>query len=144
MTFNQVLQYLPSIGDLNSLMSGTFSLLWKVLGVVWQYPLYSFIGLTVFTWVYYLAMCTLKRAYKAGTLPTGLKPLAYVLLVIFLFFDLLFNVTVGTIVFWQLPKQALFTTRCKENKLVSGWRAAEARWWCRVMLNPFDPSGKHC
>ena len=25
-----------------------------------------------------------------------------------------------------------------------GVGVAEARWWCRVFLDPFDPAGKHC
>lgn len=96
------------------------------------------------TWVYYLAMCSLKRANDADKIPQILRPLCYVLLGGFLLADAFFNVTVGTIFFLQLPRQWLFTARCKENKQRWDWRGRQADFWCANMLNPFDPSGRHC
>ena len=100
--------------------------------------------LTLFTWVYYLAMCTLKRANDAGKLPKSIKPVAYLLLGLFLAVDCFFNLTVGTLSYLQLPGEFLFTTRCEINMRRNDWRAKVAKWWCSVMLDPFDPSGKHC
>ena len=107
-------------------------------------PLKFILIWTVFTWAYYLAMCSLKRTNEADAIPKFLKPLAYVLLAGFLVADCIFNLIVGTIVFLQLPRQWLFTSRCKENQDRWDWRRDAARWWCANWLNPFDPSGRHC
>lgn len=114
--------------------------------LIWaaQNPLKFIVIWTVFTWTYYLAMCSLKRAHKANAIPKFLKPLAYVLLAGFLVADAVFNITVGTVVFLQWPRQWLFTSRCKENQNRLDWRRDAARWWCANWLNPFDPSGRHC
>ena len=59
-------------------------------------------------------------------------------------FYVLLNLTVGTILFLQLPRELQFTKRCQRNiRRGSGWRKALARWLCVNVLDPFD-GGKHC
>ena len=135
-----VLAFVNLLGWVDSLFSAVVSL------AVWalHHPAAFIAGDTLFTWVFYLAMCSLKRAYDADKIPKPLLPVAWALLGMFLVADAVFNVVVGTAIFWQLPSTLLFTKRCKQNKLRADWRATEARWWCSNVLNPFDPSGVHC
>jgi hypothetical protein len=60
--------------------------------------------------------------------------------------DFLANVFVATLVFVELPREALVTTRLKRhvNTPTSAWRTAIATWVCDEMLDVFDPSGNHC
>lgn len=135
---------LSSFFNIVSFFDAAWGRLLSVLIWAAHNPLKFILIWTVFTWTYYLAMCSLKRAHKAGVIPKFLKPLAYVLLAGFLVADAVFNITVGTIVFLQLPKQWLFTSRCKENANRWDWRRDTARWWCSNWLNWADPSGRHC
>jgi len=107
-------------------------------------PLEFLVGDTLFTWVFYVVMCSIKRAYDADRIPKLLLPFAWIALGFFMVADAMFNAVPGTVFFWQWPTTLLFTERCKQNKLRSDWRAVEARWWCSKALNPFDPSGVHC
>lgn len=136
-----------SISDLLSLiplLEDAWALLLSALIWAAHNPLKFILLDIIFTWAYYLSMCSIKRAHKAGVIPKFLKPLAYLLLAGFLIADAVFNLIVGTVVFLQLPRQWLFTSRCKENQNRWDWRRDAARWWCANWLNPFDPSGRHC
>lgn len=60
--------------------------------------------------------------------------------------DFLANVIVATLIFLELPREALVTTRLQRhiNSPTSSWRTAIAVWVCDEMLDVFDPSGNHC
>jgi hypothetical protein len=136
-----------SLSDVLSLLPFLDSAWGAILSVLmWAVhnPAKFILGDIVFTWAFYLAMCSLKRAHTANQIPKFLKPLAYVLLAGFLVADCVFNLIVGTIVFLQFPRQWLFTERCKANQSRWDWRRDAANWWCANWLNPFDPSGRHC
>lgn len=63
-----------------------------------------------------------------------LWPLATIGLVL----DVAFNVTFGTLMFRELPRELLFTSRCKRHFHGRGRRQRLAAWWAR-QLNQFDP-----
>lgn len=69
------------------------------------------------------------------------KVILYPLAAIGLALDVAFNVTFGTVVYAELPRELLFTTRCKRHRHGSGWRKSLADWACRN-LNVMDPG--HC
>lgn len=55
-----------------------------------------------------------------------------------LLLDLAFNATAGSIMYLEVPREWLFTSRCKRHKDDAGWRGHVARWWAR-QLNQIDP-----
>lgn len=55
--------------------------------------------------------------------------------------DVGFNASVGTVVFREVPKELLFTSRATRHLESDGWRKDRAEWWC-TQLHFFD-SG-HC
>lgn len=52
--------------------------------------------------------------------------------------DAAFNATAGTIMYLELPRELLFTSRTKRHRDDEGWRGDVARWWKR-QLNQIDP-----
>lgn len=55
--------------------------------------------------------------------------------------DVAFNMTIGSLVYLELPHELTFTSRCKRHKKRLDWRSDKAKWWCK-QLNKFDPG--HC
>ena len=54
--------------------------------------------------------------------------------------DVAFNAVAGTLMFVELPREWLFTTRCKRHFRGSeGWRLSIAKFWART-LNEIDPT----
>lgn len=98
----------------------------------------------IFTWVFYLALMNLKRNREELSIVT--KIFAYPMIVIGVSSDVLFNFFWGSILFLELPKEWLMTTRLKRhlNDHKKDWRDRNANWFCRHFLNPFDPTGNHC
>ena len=98
------------------------------------------------TWSLYLALCPLKRARDEGRLTTAAKIFGYPLLWVFMVLDVVFNITVGSMIFLELPHEWLFTQRLQRHLRddPSSWRYKTADWLCTNLLDPFDPAGRHC
>jgi hypothetical protein len=94
------------------------------------------------TWIFYLAIMNLKRNRSEITFVA--KLFAYPTVVVGWLWDCVFNIVVGTILFLELPRELLFSERCERHLKDDSWRGREARFWCRNLLDPFDPSGIHC
>lgn len=59
--------------------------------------------------------------------------------------DVVFQFTVFTVVFADLPREMLVTKRLR--RYVDGpdtWRKRWADYFCKHLLDPFDPTGSHC
>lgn len=86
----------------------------------------------------FVAVMHAKAMRERGDLRTYwlvmLLPLAAVGLVL----DCAFNLTFGTLMFRELPRELLFTSRCKRHFRGDGRRKRLAGWWAR-QLNTFDP-----
>lgn len=95
-------------------------------------------------WVLYLAIMNLKRHEDRLTTPS--KVIGYPVLAVGYVLDALFNWSVGTIMFLQIPKTLLFTGRLERNIQTQkgGWRFDLALYLCENLLDPFDPDGLHC
>jgi hypothetical protein len=122
-------------------------------------PLYAVLAL------YTLMACFIVVMHAKFVVETG-RPLSwfwkafiYPLALLGLWLDIAFNLTVGTIMFLELPRELTFTSRCKRHKLGQivviktppsqaefgvefGWRYDLANWWCK-QLNQIDLNG-HC
>lgn len=96
------------------------------------------------TWVYYLAAMNLKRNQPKLT-PTA-KVMAYPVIIVGVTIDWVFNVTVGSLLFLEPPMEwkELFSGRCERHLHEQDWQGKQARFWCRNLLDPFDPDGQHC
>lgn len=105
--------------------------------------LFIFVSMTL-TWGLYLSVMHLKAARDAGRLTLAAKVLGYPWLALALVVDVLFNLVTGTLLFLERPRELLFTSRVSRLNDRPGWRGDLARWFCRELLDPFDPSGGHC
>jgi hypothetical protein len=100
-----------------------------------------------FTWIGYLALCTLKRANDAGLLRPEVKAVAYPALGAFLVLDTAFNWTLGWFLLLDVPREFLLTSHLKSIKSTYAkdhWKYKLADYWCTNWLNWGDPSGAHC
>jgi hypothetical protein len=75
---------------------------------------------------------------------TAARIAGYALLLVGYPYDVLYNLTYGSAMFWQLPRRWEWTFTARLQRLVfsSGWRGAEARFICRYLVEPWDES--HC
>jgi hypothetical protein len=106
-----------------------------------------FLAFLFLTWTWYLALTPLKRARDDDTLSRispVVKAAAYLLLALFLILDAAFNLVACFVFFRTYPRDILFTASCERYLAEISARGATARWLCSNMLDPFDPSGKHC
>lgn len=100
------------------------------------------------TWFFYLAIMNLKRARDAGTLSKTALRLAYPGFVVGLLLDVLSNLVLCFLML-DIPRELLVTSRLKRyvNTRRSGrihrYRRFLAVWAADMLLDDFDPSGKH-
>ena len=100
--------------------------------------------LMAFVHMSYVYVMGLKRARDNGRLAWPVYVFAIPTVAVMLPFYVLLNLTVGTVLFLELPQSLQFTTRCNRHLAgPPGWRRAQARWWCSTFLDPFEEGG-HC
>jgi len=99
--------------------------------------------LTALTLVFYLAVMNLKRNREALT--PIVKVFAYPILAVGLVLDMIFNFTIGTLMFLEIPQEWLMTARLNRHLLDrhNDWRDKVADWFAKNFLDPFDPKGTH-
>jgi hypothetical protein len=92
----------------------------------------------------YVALWEAKRNGKLAAAPLVVRAVAWSILIIAVTLDVLFNVTVGSVLFLEAPelRRLLFTARCKKHMDAPTWRGRLARWFCEGWLNPFQAG--HC
>lgn len=105
------------------------------------YALFAWFMLSA-TWVLYVAIMSLKVRHDAGQLPWPARLVGYPVLLVGAVFDILFNWLIGSVIFFEVPHEFLFTTRCHRHHPAGTWRGATARWLCTNLLDPFDKG--HC
>lgn len=136
----------PDAGDLAATAAGAAAVVvpahWLgadavyLLGMLWA--LWAF-------WALYVLMMGLYRALLAKRLGPVLIVLGGPLMVVAFALDFIAQVTVASLVFWQLPRHWLVTHRLRAYMAgPDGWRRRRAEWICTHMLDPIDPTGQHC
>lgn len=113
-----------------------------LLNSAYSYP-YAILFLWVFWYVYILVMGLYRAHLQKRLSPTQLI-LATPALIVGYAMDIFCNLTIACIIFRDIPREWLVTTRLKRYKQVVGWRQEWADWICTNLLDPFDPSGDHC
>lgn len=96
------------------------------------------------TYLHFAAVMNLMRVREANELTVAAKVLGYPMLYIGLVLDFLFNITWGSLLFLELPKELLFSGRV--TRLVATdkeWRGRLALWARQQLLDNVDPHGVH-
>lgn len=114
------------------------------LVAVWYYA-------TLTTYERYAAVMSYRRARDAGKLTPEAKWFAYPSSLRAVVTDAAYCWTMGWWPFILLgnplaaiPREALFTAYLERMIRLGGLRGRVARWFCRGILDPLDPDGRHC
>lgn len=92
-------------------------------------------------WLLFLAVMALKAAWPR--LPLVVRSIAIPAVLVAVAMDVLFNITIGAVLFLEYPKQWTFSQRVGSYKKRADWRAPLASWICANLLDPFEAGG-HC
>jgi hypothetical protein len=110
----------------------------------WLVVLTPLLYLWIF-WGFYVLIMGLYRAYLTGRLSLLSKILGAPFFIVGYLMDVLCQMTIASLLFMELPAELLVTTRLTRHlRDGSGWRYDFASWVCQHLLDPLDPSGKHC
>ena len=104
----------------------------------------TLLGLWVF-WALYVFMMGVYRAYLQNRLKGLNFVLAAPILAVAFFLDVVFQMTLASFVFLDIPRDWFVTGRLRRYlKQEAGWRKTFANYLCKHLLDPFDPTGAHC
>lgn len=98
-------------------------------------------------WAAYVLTMGLYRAHLDGRLAGLARWLAYPVVLMAVLIDALAQYTLATVIFLDLPHRGdhLVTQRLQRYLLTrDDWRYRMATAVCTGLLDPFDPSGRHC
>ena len=108
------------------------------------YSTYTLAYLWVF-WGFYVLVMGLYRVHLMKKLKGFSAVLAAPFIVVGWCMDLLANVLIAPVVFLELPKELMVTSRLKRYRTYSsGYRYNISSYICENLLDVFDPSGDHC
>ena len=108
--------------------------------------LFVYLALYIYLfWFFFLGVMSILRAYKAGKMSLSAKILASPIMLAGVLIDLLFNTLPATLLFFDLPKEYMFTQRLiRYKKQTDDWRCKIANFICLTLLDPFDIGQGHC
>lgn len=96
-------------------------------------------------WALYVLIMGIYRAKLDGRLTGVLLFLSWPWYMLGLTVDFISQMTIATLVFMDLPRELLVTTRLQRYMREGpGWRRSVAGWVCDNLLDVFDPTGSHC
>jgi hypothetical protein len=108
-------------------------------------PVLLTLGSLYALWALYLAAMALDRARRAGALSLPAKVLGYPLALFAFAFDVAVNLTLGTLLLLDRPREWTLSERLTRlGNGPAGWRRGLARFVCTRLLDTFDPTGRHC
>jgi hypothetical protein len=104
----------------------------------------SLLSLWVF-WALYVFTMGVYKAHLAGKLKGLNLILAYPIVFFALLVDVFFNLVVSSVVFLELPREWLVTSRLQRYMAgPASWRRTIAVYICDSVLDIFDPQNNHC
>ena len=96
-------------------------------------------------WGLYVLVMGLYRAKLDGKLSKPLMVLGAPYLVAGYLMDVAANFVLASILFLEPPRELTLTSRLKRHlKTDIGWRYLVAIAICESLLDPLDPTGRHC
>ncbi len=95
-------------------------------------------------WGVYVLTMGLYRAKLDNRLGPFTRLLGFPFIGLAWLMDVIANLTLASLIFWELPKEMFVTARLNRHLNGTGWRASIAGWVCTRLLDIFDPTGKHC
>lgn len=109
-----------------------------------------FLPATFLLWILFVNVMRLAKA--VDTMPAPQKALAYIFGYFGFLYDVLYNVTIGSIMFWQLPHYKRLTLSARLQYILSTdylpeffrptWRYDLAHFFCAHLIEPWDKG--HC
>jgi len=102
--------------------------------------LYLLLGIYLF-WLLFLSVMALNWRWHLLSKPV--KALALPAVLVAVVIDVIFNTTIGSVLFLERPHQWTFSRRVGEYKRRGDWRTPLAKWICTNLLDPFEVGG-HC
>lgn len=106
--------------------------------------LYGLLFLYAF-WAVYVLVMGIYRAHLAKRLKGAARVMAVPLVIVGYAMDILANITVACVIFFDVPREWLVTSRLKRYiESGQGWRARLAVAVCDGLLDMFDPNENHC
>lgn len=103
--------------------------------VYWRQLLAAPLTIPLLAYFHFLAYLKNEEVFDDNDPP---RIVVWLLLPPFLVLDVVYNVVVGTWLYWELPKELLFTQRCIRHRDMGD---EQARVLCAI-LNDIDPG--HC
>lgn len=102
-------------------------------------------AITWIFWAMYVFVMGLYRAKLNGRLGGINYYMGYPVFAVGMIVDIVFNFTLAVLIFLDLPRETLVTSRLKRYMAEGeGWRYEWAKYICDNLLDPFDPTGDHC
>lgn len=96
-------------------------------------------------WGFYVLVMGIYRAHLSGRMTPLVTVLSLPFVVVGILMDVVANVFIATLVFAELPREWLVTTRLTRYvRTKEGWRYRVSAWVCDALLDLFDPTGNHC
>lgn len=98
-------------------------------------------------WFLYVLVMGLYRAHLNRTLTPTAKVLGFPAVAIGYVVDLLANWFIATPIFLEPPKRPLELVTDRLSRYINieaGYRFRWAQWICGQLLDPLDPTGRHC
>lgn len=103
----------------------------------------SFIPACWLMWLIFVCMMRLQEVRDAGKLTLAQKILGYPVLVFGLALDFVLNVTIGSLVFLEVPREMTLSARLWRLSNGDGWRQKPALVIRVGLLDSIDPEGVH-
>jgi hypothetical protein len=96
-------------------------------------------------WLVYVLVMGLYRAYLDKRLGRFARVLGAPVVAFGALMDVIANCTLAWLLFLEPPREWLVTTRLQRYMAAgASWRRDVAYVVCSKLLDPFDPSGRHC
>lgn len=109
--------------------------------------IYYVLGASYALWIFYMAVMNLDKCKRNKTLTKSALVLALPVLVIGFLLDVLVQMTIGTVMFLDIPREITLSARLSrywnDDPNDNNWRKKLAGWMKVNILDPFDPDGIH-
>lgn len=105
---------------------------------------------TFILWILFVNVMYIKNVllikYPIGIKNATIKGIGTILLLVGFPYDIIFNITFGSVIFWELPHKDRLTLSSRLSYIIktepTSRRGKTAIWFCKYLIEPWDPN--HC